>query len=58
MKLKELTALLSCKDGDELFEKVTGLLWKLGITATYYNGDVKDLYRICCEVADVLKKHT
>ena len=49
-------ALMSCKDGDELCEKVIDILWKVGISATDENGNFKDLYVLCCDVAEVLNK--
>lgn len=56
MKLGELLDVMASKDGDELFEKVSEILGKIGIATTYSNGDVKDLYRLCCEVAEVRNK--
>ena len=54
MKLGDLLAVMSCKDGDELFAKVTELLRKIEIQTTYCNGEVKDLRTLCYEVSDVL----
>ena len=56
MKLKDLIDVMSCKNGDELCEKVIDILWKVGISATDENGDFKDLYTLCCDVSDVLSK--
>ena len=46
------------KDGDELFEKVSEILNRFGITVADSNGNVKDLYTVLCEVAEVLNNTT
>lgn len=56
MKLGELMDLMSCKDGEELFVKVSEILEEKGITVMYSNGGVKDLYTLCCDVAEVMNK--
>lgn len=56
MKLKELMALMSCKDGDELFEKIVGILARLDIEVVDEDGNDKSFYRLCCDVAEVLNK--
>ena len=57
MKLKELTALMSCKDGYELFKKVADILNGLGVRVYDESGLVaRDLYAVCCDVAEVLNK--
>ena len=56
MGMRILIDLMSSKDGDELFEKVTEILKRFGITTTDSNGSVKDLYTVLCEVAEVWNK--
>ena len=56
MKLKELMALMSCKDGDELFEKIVRILEHFDIDIIDENGNDKSFYRLCCDVAEVLNK--
>lgn len=54
--MKILMDLLSSKNGDELFEKVKGLLDKFGINVYSEDGSVKDTYTVLCEVAEVWNK--
>lgn len=56
MKLGDVLSLKSCKDGNELFLKVTDILGQYGIDV--FNGDmsVKDLYTLCCDMAEVMNK--
>lgn len=56
MNLFEIINLLSCKNGDELFEKVTEILGRFGITVCNEDGSIKDLYTVLCEVAEVINK--
>lgn len=56
MKLGELMALMSCKNGDELFLKVTEILDHYGISVVNEDMSVKDLHTLCCDVAEVLNK--
>lgn len=56
MGMFELIDLISSKNGDELFEKVTEILKHLGITTMNEDGSVKDLYMVLCEVAKVMNK--
>lgn len=56
MGLKIIMEFLSSKDGDELFEKVTEMLKRFGITATDSDGNVRNLYDVLCDVAEVLNK--
>jgi hypothetical protein len=56
--MKEIISVMCSKDGDELFEKVTEILNSFGITVTDSNGNVKDLYTVLCEVAEVWNKDT
>ena len=57
MKIRELAALLSCKDGYELFTKVEEILNGLGVRVYDESGlVVRDLYAICYDVAEVMNK--
>jgi hypothetical protein len=56
MKLGELMSLMSSKNGDELFEKVGNLLVQFDISVYNDDGSVKDVYTLCCDVAEVLNK--
>jgi hypothetical protein len=56
MKVKELVGLLSCTEGYELFDKVEEILNNLGISVYDENGKMKDLYALCCDVAEVMNK--
>ena len=54
--MRMLVDLISSKDGDELFEKVSEILGCFGITVADSNGNIKDLYTVLCEVAEVTNK--
>ena len=56
MGLRIIMDFLSSKDGDELFEKVTEILSRFGITTTDSDGNVRNLYDVLCDVAEVLNK--
>ena len=56
MKLKEIIDMMSSKDGDELFEKTSELLKRIGITMYNEDGSYKDTYTIICEIAEVWNK--
>ena len=56
MGLKIIMEFLSSKDGDELFEKTTNILWRYGLTTTDSDGNVRNLYDVLCDVAEVLNK--
>lgn len=58
MGLKIIMEFLSSKDGDELFEKVSEILKRFGITTTDSNGNVRSLYDVLCDVAEVLNNNT
>lgn len=53
LQMKEIIGLMCCKDGDELFEKVTEILNRFGIAVSDSNGNVKNLYTVICEIAEV-----
>lgn len=56
MKLKELMDIMSSKDGDELFEKTSELLKRIGVSVYNEDGSYKDTYTLICEIAEVLNK--
>ena len=56
MGVLEILNLLSCKDGDELFEKIVDILARFDIDIIDENGNDKSLYRLCCDVAEILNK--
>jgi hypothetical protein len=56
MKLGELMSLMSCKNGDELFLRVTEILDHYGISVINEDMSVKDLHMLCFDVADVLNQ--
>lgn len=56
MKLGELITIMSCKDGDELFEKMVNILAHFDIEVVDEDGNDKSFYRLCCDVAEVLNK--
>jgi hypothetical protein len=56
MKLGELMSLMSCKNGDELFLRVTEILDHYGISVMNEDMSVKDLHMLCFDVSDVLNK--
>jgi hypothetical protein len=56
MKLGDILNVMASKDGDELFEKVVEILARFDIEVMDEEGNDKDLYTLCCEVAEVLNK--
>ena len=56
MKLKELIDIMSCEQGYELFDKIEEILKAFNISVYRENGTIKDLYEVCCDVAEVLNK--
>lgn len=56
MKLGELMGLMSCKNGDELFEKAVSILSQFDIEVIDSEGNDKSFYALCWEVAEVLNK--
>jgi hypothetical protein len=56
MGMRILMDLLSSKDGDELFEKVEKLLGKFGFTVYDWDGNVKNLHSVCCDVVEIWNK--
>lgn len=56
MGMLEILSLLSCKNGDELFERVVSILSQFDIEVIDVNGNDKSLYELCCDVAEVLNK--
>ena len=58
MKLGELMSLMSSKDGDELFEKTSEILKRIGVSVYNEDGSYKDTYTLICEIAEVWNKDT
>jgi hypothetical protein len=58
MKLGELMSLMSCKNGDELFEKIVSILARFDIEVVDSEGNDKSFYTLCCDVAKVLNKES
>lgn len=56
MKFGELMSLMSCKNGDELFERVVSILSQFDIEVIDSEGNDKSFYTLCCDVAKVLNK--
>jgi hypothetical protein len=56
IKFGEILGLMSCKNGDELFLKVTEILDHYGISVFNEDMSVKDLHMLCFDVADVMNK--
>jgi hypothetical protein len=56
MKLKELIDMMLCQDGDELFEKTSDVLKRIGVSVYNEDGSYKDTYTLICEIAEVLNK--
>lgn len=56
MKLGELMGLMSCKNGDELFEKTSELLKRIGVSMYNEDGSYKDTHTLLCDIAEVLNK--
>ena len=56
MGLRIIMDFLLSKNGDELFEKVTEILSRFGITTTDSDGNVRNLYDVLCDVAEILNK--
>ena len=56
MGMFELVDLMSSKNGDELFNKVTEILKQLGITVFNEDGSYKDTYTLICEISDAWNK--
>ena len=56
MGMLEILSLLSCKNGDELFERVVSILSQFDIEVIDSEGNDKSFYELCCDVAEVLNK--
>lgn len=54
--MRILMDLLSSKNGDELFEKVTEILKRFGISMCNEDGSYKDTHTLLCEIAEVWNK--
>ena len=58
MKLKELIDIMSCKEGHEMFDKIEEILNEFNISVYRKDGTMKNLYEVCCDVAEVLNNNT
>ena len=56
MKLKEIVDLMASKDGDELFEKVSEVLKRIGVSVYNEDGSYKDTHTLLYEIAEVWNK--
>lgn len=56
LHLYEIINMMKSKNGDELFEAVSEILIRVGISVYNEDGSVKDLYVVLCEIAEVLNK--
>jgi hypothetical protein len=56
MGMLEILSLLSCKNGDELFERIVSILSQFDIEVIDSEGNDKSFYALCCDVAKVLNK--
>jgi hypothetical protein len=56
MKLKELMDVIASKDGDELFEKTSEILKRIGVSVYNEDGSYKNTHTLICEIAEVLDK--
>ena len=56
MKLKDVAELMACTEGYEIFDKIEKILNNYGVSVYDENGKIKDLYALCCDAAEVLKK--
>lgn len=53
MGMFEIIDLLASKDGEELFEKTSELLKRIGISVYNEDGSYKDTHTLLCEIAEV-----
>ena len=53
MGMFEIITLLSSKNGDELFEKTSEILKRVGISMYNEDGSYKDTYTLICEISEV-----
>ena len=53
MGMFEIIDLLSSKDGEELFEKTSELLERIGVSVYNEDGSYKDTHTLLCEIAEV-----
>lgn len=50
------TYLFHGKSGDELFDKIEEILNEFNVSVYRKDGMIKDLYEVCCDVAEILNK--
>ena len=53
---KKIIDLLGSKDGDNLFEKTSEVLKRIGVSVYNEDGSYKDTYTLLCEIAEVWDK--
>ena len=56
MKLKDFIDVMASRDGDELFEKTSEILKRIGVSMYNEDGSYKDTYTLLCEIYDVWNK--
>ena len=56
MKLGDILSLRSCKNGDELFEKLVLILAQFDIEVFDEDGNDKSFYALCCDVTEAMNK--
>ena len=56
MKFGDILSLRSCKNGSELLNKVEDIMREFNISVYNESGMPKDMYALCCDVAEVLNK--
>ena len=56
MGMFEIVDLMSSKNGDELFSKVTEILKRFDISMFNEDGSYKNTYTLLCEIAEVWNK--
>ena len=56
LHLYEIINMMKSKNGDEMFEKVTEILNRIGVSVYNADGTVKDFYTVICEVVEVWNK--
>lgn len=58
MGMLEVLQLLSCKSGDELFEKTAEILERIGVSVYNEDRSYKDIYTLLCEISEVWNNNT
>ena len=47
---------MSCKEGYEMFDEIEEILNGFNVSVYRKDGTIKDLYEVCCDVAEILNK--